>query len=60
MTIRIIAFRGRGGQSGEKDSWHNVMEIGGMDCSNTVTSVQKDNYILETHDEQERGNIIQR
>lgn len=60
MRVRIIAFRGRGGQSGEKDSWHNVMEIGGMDCSNTVTSVQKDNYILETHDEQERGNIIQR
>ena len=34
--------------SGEKDSWHNVLEIGSSDYTNTITSVQKDNYVLET------------
>lgn len=42
-------MRGRGGVSGEKDSWHIVLEIG-EDISNTITSVQKDNYVLEIED----------
>ena len=49
MRIRICSMRGRGGVSGEKDSWHIVLEIGG-EVSNTVTSVQKDNYVLEIYD----------
>lgn len=48
--IRICAMRGRGGVSGEKDSWHIILEIGD-DISNTVTSVQKDNYVLETYED---------
>lgn len=42
-------MRGRGGVSGEKDSWHIILEIGD-DISNTVTSVLKDNYVLEVYD----------
>jgi len=42
-------MRGRGGESGVKDSWHIVLEIG-EDISNTITSVQKDNYVLECED----------
>ena len=41
-------MRGRGGVSGEKDTWHNVLEIGSSVYTNTITSVQKDNYVLET------------
>ena len=47
--IKICAMRGRGGKSGEKDSWHIVLEIG-EDVSNTITSVQKDNYVVEVTD----------
>lgn len=47
--IRICAMRGRGGISGEKDSWHVILEIGD-DISNTITSVLKDNYVLEILD----------
>ena len=47
--IRICAMRGRGGVSGEKDSWHIILEIGD-DISNTITSVLKDNYVLEIYD----------
>ena len=47
--IKICAMRGRGGESGEKDSWHIVLEIGD-DISNTITSVQKDNYVIEVDD----------
>lgn len=43
-------MRGRGGVSGEKDSWHIVLEIGD-DVSNTITSVQKDNYVIETEED---------
>ena len=49
MRVKICAMRGRGGGSGEKDSWHIILEIG-EDVSNTVTSVQKDNYVLEIYD----------
>lgn len=48
--IRICAMRGRGGVSGEKDSWHIILEIGD-DISNTITSVQKDNYVIETYED---------
>ena len=47
----MCAFRGRGGESGEKDSWHNVLEIGSASLTNTITSVQKDNYVIEYRDE---------
>jgi len=50
MKVRICSFRGRGGKSGKKDSWHNVLEIGEQGYSNTITSVQKDNYVLEIED----------
>jgi len=61
MKIKMCAFRGRGGQSGKRDTWHNVLEIGDEDFTNTITSVQKDNYVIEladsTHweDMEERG-----
>ena len=42
-------MRGRGGVSGEKDSWHIILEIGD-EISNTITSVLKDNYVLEIYD----------
>lgn len=42
-------MRGRGGMSGEKDSWHNVLELGD-DITNTITSVHKDNLVLEYAD----------
>ena len=51
MIARICSMRGRGGVSGEKDSWHNVLEIGPAEYTNTITSVQKDNYVLEINDE---------
>ena len=47
---KICAMRGRGGESGMKDSWHVVLEIGER-ISNTITSVQKDNYVLETYED---------
>ena len=43
--IKICSMRGRGGESGVEDSWHIVLEIGG-EASNTITSVQKDNYVI--------------
>lgn len=49
MKIRICAMRGRGGMSGEKDSWHNVLELGD-DITNTITSVHKDNLVLYEDD----------
>jgi len=49
MMIRICSFRGRGGVSGEKDSWHNVLEIGEENISNTITSVQKDNFVMNVN-----------
>lgn len=47
--IKICSMRGRGGESGIRDSWHIVLEIGD-DISNTITSVQKDNYVLEFYE----------
>ena len=48
MKKMICSFRGRGGASGVEDSWHNVLELGSGEYTNTITSVQKDNYVLET------------
>ena len=45
----ICAMRGRGGESGMKDSWHIILEVGG-ETSNTITSAQKDNYVMEIDD----------
>ena len=47
-TIRICAIRGR-----SNGDWHNSehkqrLEVGG-EISNSITSVLKDNYIFETH-----------
>lgn len=44
--LTMCAMRGRGGTSGTSDSWHNVLEIGSADYSNTITSVQKDNLLI--------------
>lgn len=44
-NILMVALRGRGGVSGEKDSWHLKLEFGEEEVSNTITSVQKD-YLL--------------
>lgn len=43
------ALRGRGGESGKKDSWHLRLEIGEEDISNAIDTVQKDFLIIETH-----------
>ena len=55
--ILMVALRGRGGVSGEKDSWHLRLELGGDDISNTITSVQKDYLILEYEDCQDWENM---
>lgn len=47
MTILSCALRGRGGESGRKDSWHLRLELGGEDVSNTIDTVQKDYLIME-------------
>ena len=44
--MRIVAMRGRGGRSGEADTWHNVLEIGSTEYTNTITSVAKDNLVI--------------
>lgn len=47
----MCALRGRGGQSGEKDSWHIRLEIGDEHVSNTIDSVQKDYLLMEIYEE---------
>lgn len=49
MTILSCALRGRGGESGRKDSWHLRLELGGEDVSNTIDTVQKDYLLLELY-----------
>ena len=51
MKIRMCALRGRGGQSGQKDSWHIRLEIGDTEISNVIDSVQKDYMLIEIYDE---------
>lgn len=53
MGTRVIgcALRGRGGESGRKDSWHLVLEVGEEDVSNAIDTVQKDYMVMEVCDE---------
>ena len=51
MKIMMCALRGRGGASGEKNSWHLRLELGQEDVSNVIDSVQKDYLLLEIHEE---------
>lgn len=50
MKIRSAALRGRGGESGRKDSWHLRLEVGEEAVSNTIDSVQKDYLLLEIYE----------
>lgn len=50
MKWMICALRGRGGESGKKDSWHLVLEIGLGEIGYNLTSVQKDFMIMEIYD----------
>ena len=43
----MVALRGRGGQSGEKDTWHLRLELGDEIVGNAITSVQKDYLLME-------------
>lgn len=47
----MAALRGRGGASGQKDSWHLRLELGESDVSNTIDSVQKDYLLVEIYEE---------
>ena len=47
------ALRGRGGESGKKDSWHLRLEIGEEDISNAIDTVQKDYMVIEIYGNQE-------
>lgn len=51
MKRIMCALRGRGGQSGEKDSWHIRLELGDENVSNTIDSVQKDYLLMEVYEE---------
>ena len=53
MKLIMCALRGRGGASGEKDSWHIRLEIGSEEISNTIDSVQKDYLLMEIYDEED-------
>ena len=54
MKVIMCALRGRGGRSGERDSWHLRLEIGEKDVSNTIDTVQKDFLLMEIYDETDR------
>ena len=47
MKIRMCAIRGRYG-GGEQT--RQTLEVGEADFSHTLTSVQKDNYVIELTD----------
>ena len=49
MNQISVALRGRGGVSGEKDTWHLQLEIGN-EIGNTITSVQKDYLLMEIYE----------
>lgn len=53
MKLMMVALRGRGGESGQKDSWHLRLEIGEEAVSNTITSVQKDYLLMEIYADRE-------
>lgn len=46
----MCALRGRGGESGQKDSWHVRLELGESDVSNTIDSVKKDSLLMEIYE----------
>lgn len=46
----MAALRGRGGESGSKDSWHIRLELGDVDVSNTIDTVQKDYLLIEVYE----------
>jgi hypothetical protein len=50
MKVIMCALRGRGGRSGERDSWHLRLEIGEKDVSNTIDTVQKDYLLMEIYE----------
>lgn len=47
----MCALRGRGGESGQKDSWHVRLELGESDVSNTIDSVKKDFMLIEVYED---------
>lgn len=47
----MVALRGRGGQSGEKDTWHLRLELGDEIVGNAITSVQKDYLLMEIYED---------
>jgi len=47
----MSALRGRGGESGSKDSWHLRLELGSSEFSNTIDSVQKDYLLVEIYED---------
>lgn len=51
MKLMMVALRGRGGESGEKDSWHLRLELGDEIVGNAITSVQKDYLLMEIYEE---------
>lgn len=55
MRLIMVALRGRGGESGKKDSWHLRLEVGEEDVGNTITSVQKDYLLMEVYDDERDG-----
>lgn len=53
MKRMMCALRGRGGRSGEKDSWHIRLELGGQEVCYAIDSVLKDFLLLEIHNKTE-------
>lgn len=53
MRRIMCALRGRGGVSGQKDSWHLRLEIYGEKVSNTIDTVQKDYLLMEIYADRE-------
>lgn len=51
MRILSCALRGRGGESGKKDSWHLRLELGEETIGNAIDTVQKDFLLMEIYDE---------
>lgn len=49
--ILVAAMRGRQNSSGK---WIQHLEILGSDNTNTITSVEKDNLIIEVHNGKEK------
>jgi hypothetical protein len=50
MRMIECALRGRGGESGKKDSWHLILELGGGEIMYNITSVQKDCTVMEIYE----------